>query len=330
MDRFTYPDRDDGGEDSSLDTTLEELERCRRGHLLSAICGALFLGGLSLPIVYFYSFGHDAVEISIVVGGIIMLAGFFLYKGMDDDYRKKVKFRIIAKLAKEGGIKYAPSNALPIRDLHSHYILPPYSKIVREDCFTFKTSGRKVEVQEVGIYGGQVSPVYTADIDSLSSFGLYKTKIAHVLMQKGLLVSIESRKNHFFHTIVLPQAGLDRLLQKAHYRGLAHYERTPFGNAEMARRYTVLSEQHIDAHEIFDPAFIERFTRFEAQIGGYGMAASFKGSNIIFYAHLSVEFFEPGNLLKPVSYDTIYKIRDDMRALKELVASLELNSYTGV
>ena len=330
MDRFTYPDSDGGREDSSLDTTLDELERCRRGHLLSALCGALLLGGLSLPVVYFYTFEHDANEIALIVAGIIILSGFFLYKGMNDDFRKKVKFRVIAKLAKEDGIKYAPSNALPVRDLHSHYILPPYSKIVREDCFTFTKSGRKVEVQEIGIYGAESSQSYTPEGQLLSLLDPDGTGINHRLKERGLLVSIESRKKHFFHTVVLPQAGLEGLLQRARYQGLAHYERTPFGNAAMARRYTVLSEQHIDAHEIFDPAFIERFVHFDEQIGGYGMAASFKGSNIIFYARLLTEFFEPGNLLKPVSHETVYKIRDDMRALKELVASLELNPYTGV
>ena len=109
-----------------------------------------------------------------------------------------------------------------------------------------------------------------------------------------------------------------------------HYERTPFGNPKFGRRYDVLSEEHTDAHDIFNPDFIEKFLLFEKLSGAKSLSASFKKREIVIYARGARNLFEPGHLLSPVNTDSIRKVYEEIQALEDLVQSLKLNPYVGL
>jgi|GEM_PF-5890939 len=344
MERFTYPHAADEGlaqeRARAFEATLKELERWRRSHLFFVPLAALALGAiLFFPATLFIlistaNLNSPELTFALLAVATLLPGAFSAFIIMNHDYRRRIKIKIIQSLAQKENIKYENFRTVVfLGDIHDHYILPSFSKLTAEDCFTLNIKGRKVKIQELRVFAKNKSNRDFMDFAS-HYFTLWgrtnKNGEQYHQKERAILIQIKSRKNQLYHTVVLPKSELESRWHKMRYKGMQHYERTPFGNTGISENYIVLSEKHVDAHDIFDPAFIERFNSFKELMMCESMAASFKGNQIVFYARLSRDFFEPGHLLKPVTYERIYKIMDELDGLQRLIESLELNTHTGV
>ncbi|MCB9996533.1 MAG: DUF3137 domain-containing protein [Rhodospirillales bacterium] len=295
---------------------LELLEKKRKGHWLFLLVMIPLTWLVSLPFLYVYVFartGSLLISVTCCLTGAAVIA-VFGYRAFDRDYRRKAKRVFVYKIADLLKMRYKPYGLFPVGQVYDHYIFPSYSRSTTEDGFTFKLEDRKVELQEIQLF--------RHDKEGGSSFSAVLP-----MQERGIMIRIETRQKQPFHTLVIPH----------HYehhpdffRGMRYHQRTPFGNPAFSDRYLVLAQEHTDAHDIFNPAFIETFLAFEKELGASTMCMSVKQGEVVFYARHARDMFEPGTMLRPANTETLRQIFEELGALTALIKILKLNPYVGL
>lgn len=315
--RLDNPDRE------KLYATLEPiiiaLERYRRGHIIFMLLMAVlfvpatgyltkFLGFL------FFGSGFPADVAGIVAAAMVMLV---LYRIFDRDYRRMCKRRFNRQFAKALDIAYEPMGTFLTDDLDDHFILPGHARGLPQDSLTVIHNGRKIRMQEIIFTRADA---FDVNILNPLTFG----------GPRGLVIRVPTRRHIKRHTLVVPRRAVASDRDKLRYPGLHYYERAPFGNRRFSEKYYVMSEDALEAHIVFDPAFIERVLTFEKETGARALYFSFFRDEIIIFADHAHDFLEAGHLLRPVTLARAENIITDLQTLAALIDSLELNEFTGV
>lgn len=308
---------------------LEDMDRFRRGSVIFYLCCAVmlvlpaFLAGwgvawfLNLQITDM-QLTKDTYNLYGLVIGIITYIGLLIgtYQILNQDYRKRCKRKFNHRLTKVLGLRYMPFGNFEPGAFYPHYILPPFSRAVAEDHLSFTYEKRKIEIQEARFF------YYTPDKRYFNRPAYHG--------RRGLMVRVQSRRYFATHTVVVPKRMVASDRDRARFMGLVDYENIPFGNHHFKRKYHVMAENAVNAHMIFDHAFIERIFAFEKALGARSLSFSFMAGEIAFYAEHAHDFLETGNMFTTIDFATVDRILDELRHLTDIIEHLELDEFTGV
>jgi hypothetical protein len=311
----------------ALDPIIDELERHRRWNIIFMIPVALIVAPIVGIYTTLYIFSHITITeelfllsgiLSLFIGlGGAILSLFTVYRFFDRDYRRFCKRRYNREFARILRMRYEPLGSFFVNELYPHYVLPTFSRCLTEDSLTFRHKGRQIRMQEVIFTRAGINDTHFFNPQSLTG-------------KRGLIIRIPSRRYFKNHVLVVPQrwAASDR--DRLRFIGLYHYERAPFGNPQFNDKYYVMTENPMDAHLVFDPAFIERVLAFEKKVGARFLSFSFRRDEIVVFADHPHNFLEAGHLFARPRLEYAAQIIDELRLLTSLVDALELNEFTGV
>jgi len=293
-----------------LSDDIQGLEKIRRWHLLVFL---IITPAMWLAVFPLFIFGNAGI-LAATATALVMTAG--LYNLFDRDYRRKVKIKFTQNMAEALNVRYEPAAAFRAGSITDHRIFPLYNKEETEDVFILKVADRKVEMQEVRLYG---------DNSENQSFLSYLKPV-----DRGLLIRIAARTKQPFHTIAFTRGFGGIAGHKAKYLRMSGYERVPFGNTLFSRYYHAVSEDAASAHEIFNPAFIEQLAVFRKKIHARSLIISIRDREVVFYARSGRNMFEPTHLILPMTPYSIHKVLEEMHALADMIEVLKINPYVGL
>ena len=309
----------------ALDPLIDALERHRRWNIgfmivfatITAPFAGLWTSAYTLanmPMIY--------PGLSLIIGAIAGLGGAVIcaggaYRIADRDYRRFCKRRYNREFARIMHMRYEPLGSFFVNELYPHYVLPDFSRCLAEDSLTFRHKGRQIRMQEVVFQRIRSKDITVFNADAYGG-------------KRGLVMRIPSRRYFKHHVVVVPRRWVASDRDKNRFVGLRHYERTPFGNRQFSDKYYVMTEKPMDAHLVFDPAFIERVLDFEKKVGARFLSFSFRQDEIVIFADHAHNFLEAGHLFARPRLEYAAQIIDELRLLTSLVDALELNEFTGV
>lgn len=311
----------------ALDPLIDGLERHRRWNIAFFLIVSLFAapgaGIAAVATALYYTegrlalvpFGPFILFITALAAGITTVLA--VYRLADRDYRRFCKRRYNREFARILRMRYDPLGSFFVDELLSHYVLPPFKRCLTEDSLEFRHRGRRIRMQEVIFTRVILDEVHMFNPQSFSG-------------KRGLVVRVPSRRWFNKHVVVVPKRWIASDRDRLRFPGLHYYERAPFGNRKFADKYFVMTQDPVEAHLIFDPAFIERIMAFETAVGARSLSLSFREDGVVIYAHHSHNFLELGHLFQRPRLERARQIIAELQALTALIDSLELNKFTGV
>jgi hypothetical protein len=283
-----------------LGPEIDELEKKRRGHLLSfpfffIISWALLIIPVMLVILRVTEMPQIAIPASVPVSLVIALV--FVSVVFDNDYRSRCKTLIKYKLSAALRFRYKPADVMYPSSIFDHYLfLPNYLKV--DDGFSGKIGPYRISIYDV----------------------------RYRRMNWGVIIHIELKKHLKHHTVMLPGKSAASYLARLP----EGYTKINIGPGPLGKEYAILSNDHLRSFVIFDPAFHERMAAIAKAFKATWFCASFEGTSLLLAARTRKNSFELGGLLNTITEFSFLDFLVQLDELEKLAALLEINPYTGI
>jgi hypothetical protein len=253
-------------------------ERTRRGRFLQP---AAWLG-VPFFLYAFFVVGQGPMALA---GFVVMsfLAWLLYYWGQPErEYAEAYKNNLLPKIAESFGLSYSLRGIMPEKKIRDAGLVPHFTSARAEDFF-------RGEYQD-----GHIS-FFQLTLEETSGSGKNRRTVT---VFEGLAVEITLPKKMFYgHTILTSdRSGLSEWLTEKSV-GL---ERAGLVDPVFEERFTVFTNDQVEARYLVDPAMMERILNLHEVHGAYPMSFSCREDSVLILLQSHKNFFEPQELENPV------------------------------
>ena len=198
-------------------------------------------------------------------------------------YAKAYKREIMPSIAKLFGLTFNVDGKIPMPDMQSTKIVPAHDRYNSEDYFEGKHKGARIRFSEIDLQQRRRS----------------KNRTYYVSVFKGLAILIDMPKRKFYgHTIVTADSNSAAEWMKQKSLGL---QRADLVDPVFEKKYSVFTNDQVEARYLLDPAMIERINRMEHSHVSKHIAASYKDNRILILIETKKNHFEPADITIPAT-----------------------------
>lgn len=259
------------------------------------VCLILLARRVDFDVVFNYGL------LAVFVIGFIFLFDYAKKGKMMKDFETKVKSEFMPILMKAfGNFKWSQTGVIsPVEITYSG--LYPVENMKTDDNFTGSYKNVNIRISEA-----HLEYKYKKNSDSCNSF-------------YGVFVMLDMNKNFSGKTIVTP-----RLIRN-------NLEEVELEKSEFTKKFTIYSDDQIEARYILTPAFMERFVKLKKVFNTSLIQAAFYNNRLLIAIEQPRDCFmlfdneQPLNDFKP--YQTFF---NELVAILEIVDVLKLNEKLGL
>lgn len=250
----------------------------------------------------------DGVPVLAIIMLLIMSPGLIIPLALRENYKKKMKASIYAKLLSWYGnfLHTIGGDIAGIgSELQNLCIFKYHKNISINDCFYGEYNGLKVSIEELNI---------TYNMGD----GKKQTRVDDIF--RGLMITTDMNKNFDCHAIILEDKGV---FNPDEFYGL---QRVALEDIEFEKRYEMYSNDQVEARYIMTPSFMTRMTRLPRD---KKIMAAFKDQKAYIFMKCNNMFEIP--FLKPATDFKYYQsVLAELADILSIIDSLKLEQDIGL
>ena len=219
--------------------------------------------------------------------GLTLILAGALYHWMNGPkraYARAYKTSVLPEVAQVYGLKYDIDGKIAEADITAGGIAPNYDRYSSEDYFagTYKSAG--IRFAEIKLEQKRRS----------------KRRTYYVTVFKGLAVAIKLPKPRFYgHTIVVRDGAW---LGEWARDSFSKLKRADLVDPVFEKKYSVFTNDQVEARYLLDPAMIERINQLEQPYEGKGtVSVSYRDGTVFMLLPSKKDLFEPADIAIPAT-----------------------------
>lgn len=171
--------------------------------------------------------------------------------------------------------------------------------------------------------------VYFISLISFAIFLIYK--IGHFLLHyqpfRGILIDFTMNKNFSGHTFFHENVNANSRIR---FINRKKYSKVNLEDIEFNKKYTVYSDNQIEARYLLTTAFMDRFLNLKTSFNAKWVRASFKNNKLSLAISTDRDMFKLGFYRKDTDINILKNTYDEIWSLLHIVDCLKLNTRLGL
>lgn len=224
------------------------------------------------------------------------------------DYASKYQlYEKIVKAYKD--FSYYPLSGIDSRVISDSNLFKSFNDFVSEDYIQGKYNNLEIKLSEIEL-------INLSQREELKG-NEYVTITESTTVFQGLFIITSMNKAFSATTYVLPNSWLKFLNPLPHYLNRVVLEDPNFEKA-----FDVYSDNQIEARYLLTPSFMERLQKVNNQ---YNIRCCFVDNQMLMAIELNHDFFPSLTLIKPITYESIKQIYDQLNIIFLIIDDLKLD-----
>lgn len=143
---------------------------------------------------------------------------------------------------------------------------------------------------------------------------------------KGVIVEFEMNKDFEGHTFILDNTkeGKSIIINKN------KYSEVKLEDIEFLEKYTIWSDNQIEARYLLTTAFVERLKNLKTTFNAKFIRVSFKDKKIVIAIHTGYDMFKMSDMFSKTGKETFVKLFNEILSVLEFIEHLKLNKKLGL